>query len=63
MKYEYLEIPHSESKKIQGSLNIDYHTKRLILIAMGRCKNKSEQATALGISIKYLYILKKKYSL
>lgn len=63
LKHGYLEIPHSESKKINGSLNIDYHVKRLILIAMGRFKTCKDQANALGISATTLINYKKRYNL
>lgn len=44
-------------------LNIDYHIKRLILIAMAKYKNKKEQAKALGIHTRTLADYKWRYNL
>jgi len=48
---------------MDGSLNLDYHTKRLLLIAMGKYRTQQEQQKALGISRNKYYNLKKKYNL
>lgn len=44
-------------------LNIDYHVKRLLLIAMARYRYKKEQAEALCISVEGLNSLLIKYKL
>lgn len=44
-------------------LNIDYHIKRLVLIAMAKYKHHTEQAEALGIDVRTLYNYRKKYKL
>ena len=44
-------------------LNIDYHIKRLILIAMAKYKTKKEQAKALGIHTRTLADYKWRYKL
>ena len=44
-------------------LNIDYHIKKLLIIAIARFKTKKEQAQALGITIKTLARYLKKYGL
>lgn len=44
-------------------LNLDYHIKRLLLIAIAKYKNKTQQAKALGISRPRFDNLKKKYHL
>lgn len=44
-------------------LNLDYHIKRLLLIATGKYKTKSDQSRALGITVKRLNGLKKKYNI
>lgn len=44
-------------------LNLEYHIKRLILIALGKFKTEKEQAKALGISTRTLYSYRKKYNL
>lgn len=44
-------------------LNLDYHIKRLLLIAIGKYKTQSEQAEALGISQRTLTTYLKKYNL
>ena len=44
-------------------LNIDYHIKRLLLIAINKFKTEKEQAEALGVTTKTLYNYRKKYSL
>jgi len=48
---------------MEGTLNIDYHIKRLLLIAKGKYKTEKEQAEALGICTKTLCKYKKKYNL
>lgn len=44
-------------------LNIDYHIKRLLIIAEAKYKTKKDQAQALGISVQKLNSYKKKYNL
>ena len=44
-------------------LNLDYHIKRLLLMAITRYRNQSEQAKALGISKATLTRYLKKYEL
>jgi len=44
-------------------LNIDYHIKRLLLIAIAKFKTKPEQAKALGISERTLTVYFKKYNI
>lgn len=44
-------------------LNLDYHIKRLLLIAISRHKLKKDQAKALGISIETLNKYTEKYEL
>lgn len=46
----------------EGTLNIDYHIKRLMMIAKGKYKTEKEQAEALGISTTTLWKYKKKYN-
>jgi len=48
---------------MQENLNIHYHTKRLILIALGKYKTEDEQAKALGICPRTLYKYRKIYDL
>jgi len=47
----------------EGTLNIDYHVKRLLLIAIVKFKTREEQAKALGISLRTLFNYLKKYNL
>jgi len=44
-------------------LNIDYHIKRLLLIAITKFKTKPEQAKALGVSERTLTVYFKKYNI
>lgn len=44
-------------------LNIDYHVKRLLLIAIAKYKTKPEQAKALGVSERTLTVYFKKYQI
>lgn len=44
-------------------LNLDYHIKRLLLMAITRYKNQDEQAKALGISKSSLVRYCKRYQL
>lgn len=44
-------------------LNLDYHIKRLLLIAISRFKTQEEQAKALGITSRTLDNYCKRYSL
>lgn len=48
---------------MEGTLNIDYHVKRLLLIAIAKFKTEKEQAEALGICTTTLWKYKKKYNL
>lgn len=47
----------------EGTLNIEYHVKRLIMIAVAKYKTEYQQAQALGIDRRTLYNYKKKYNL
>lgn len=44
-------------------LNLDYHIKRLLIIALAKYRSKRKQAKALGVSRQRLDNLKKKYNL
>lgn len=48
---------------MEGSLNIDYHIKRLVMIALGRYNTLQSAADALGVTVNTLKNYKKKYSL
>jgi hypothetical protein len=45
------------------NLNIEYHTKRLIIRALNEKRTIREAAQALGISERNLYELKKQYGI
>lgn len=45
------------------NLNLDYHIKRLIIIALAKYKSQPEQAKALGITTRTLYNYCKRYNL
>lgn len=51
--------------KNQGeeNLNIEWHTKRLILAALNKCRNTAEAAEELGMSERNLFYLKKQYGI
>lgn len=44
-------------------LNIDYHVKRLVLIAIGKYKTQKEQAKVLGITVRGLNKYLKRHNL
>lgn len=44
-------------------LNLDYHIKRLIIIAMSKYTHYTEQAKALGVTTRTLFNYRKKYGL
>ena len=48
---------------MDGSLNIEYHIKRLLIIAQAKYRSKRKQQKALGISHTRLMNLKKKYKI
>jgi len=48
---------------MQENLNLDYHIKRLIIIALAKYKTETEQSRALGVSKRTLYNYRKRYSL
>lgn len=48
---------------MEGTLNLEYHIKRLIMIAVGKYPTLKEQSDALGISRVTLWKYKKKYNL
>lgn len=47
----------------EENLNIEWHTKRLILAALNKCKNSKEAAEELGMSERNLFYLKKLYGI
>lgn len=48
---------------MDGSLNIEYHVRRLIVIAIAKYKTTKEQSEALGISINTFKAYRKKYGI
>lgn len=44
-------------------LNIEFHTKRLVIRALNECKNKRAAAKALGICERNLFRLIKQYNI
>jgi len=44
-------------------LNLDYHIKRLVIIAQAKYHRKGKQSKALGITVRQLNSLKKKYNI
>ncbi len=44
------------------SLNIEYHVRRLVLIAISKHRTKEQAAQALGISVRTLYWYQKKFN-
>jgi hypothetical protein len=44
-------------------LNIDYHTKLLIIKALNRTSSHEKAAKALGISERNLFLLRKQYNI
>jgi len=44
-------------------LNIEYHTRRLILKALNATKTKDQAAEALGMSVRKLYMVCKQYEI
>lgn len=45
------------------SLNIDHHTKRLVLKALNKAETDKEAALLLGCSLRQLYLYKKQYDI
>ena len=56
-------ITFIKKKMTEPTLNIEYHIKRLILIALGKYKTDEQAAKALGVARRTLYNYKKKYHL
>lgn len=50
-------------KKPEENLNIEWHTKRLILAALNKCKSTREAAEELGMSERNLFALKQVYGI
>lgn len=49
--------------KQEENLNIEWHTKRLVLAALNKCRSTREAASELGMSERNLYALKQVYGI